>query len=808
MFAFERLGFYAEALALLDALCKDGARSADGIGENAEFRTEIDRYKKTGAHSGLLETLAILMPEQLGIELIEVLPADVLDGKGGYAGEVQQWVISSLQWRSIPEVPDSLADYVEKYILPHEDSLRLLFMRLIGNSLNSHTAMNAAYLHGLLARFDAKVRDAFWTTTITIDYVDSSYGPMDVVMWIWSKAGELDEETAWLATITLCWLTASTNLALRGRATKALAALLSLNWAIAEKLARSLLEFDDDYVFESACAALLGGFWNSEQKADWGTVVETVYQAVFVPVAYPNVTVRDYAKSLIDAYAGFGFRSRDDFLLAEPPYESEWLDQGMSCEEIDAFEEKVIARYGKGSDQARSMWRLKSSMTTEYGRGTGAYGDFGRYVFGFAVHDWANQWNDQDLANLVLMRILEERYDFDLHSAFDALVDPYGSRTGRKIERLGKKYQWIEMHRLLARLGDNYPPFTIKRHYKPGYAEARKEAKAYDRILFSALIEQKTVDESSPGIAELKALSEAWSEEDWIEHDERAPFQDWEIAQSLVRRRDIDPTFIWQEPARKGEKSLFIDNLLELAEGCESRDEWLASTRLGESDLSFRIVEIEDRSFVVLASFAEQCDECGKIEVLSGGAFFQKGCEKTFAAKHMELNGNGVPNREFMYCYLFDHYGAASSASAMRSFDEDAFGYEKEVKVAAQSYSWSHERDHTLMIDEAPNIYLPSFELVEAFDLKMFGPGDWLNPEGELIAFEASMHGYKERALLFDADLLDAYCANHGLSIGWGEFIDKKVGSHRHCWWQSVVELSSGQWVATIDSEEAYEDDE
>ncbi len=59
-------------------------------------------------------------------------------------------------------------------------------------------------------------------------------------------------------------------------------------------------------------------------------------------------------------------------------------------------------------------------MTTEYGRGVGGYGDFGRYVLGSIVREWENQFNsDQELSNIAIKRVFEMGYDIKLHGEFD-----------------------------------------------------------------------------------------------------------------------------------------------------------------------------------------------------------------------------------------------------------------------------------------------------------------------------------------------------------------------------------------------------
>lgn len=94
-------------------------------------------------------------------------------------------------------------------------------------------------------------------------------------------------------------------------------------------------------------------------------------------------------------------------------------------------------------------------MTTEYGRGRGTYGDFGRYTFQAALYNW--ELDDQKLSNYALTWIFEKYgYDVEKHGKFDNKIGPRRAIKGYPNERIGKKYQWIALCEMLARVSDNY----------------------------------------------------------------------------------------------------------------------------------------------------------------------------------------------------------------------------------------------------------------------------------------------------------------------------------------------------------------
>ena len=105
------------------------------------------------------------------------------------------------------------------------------------------------------------------------------------------------------------------------------------------------------------------------------------------------------------------------------------------------------------------------SMTTEYGRGTGRYGDFGRYIFESALRTWKVDANG--LSNLAVQWIFEKYgYDTRKHGEFDSLIGTGRARATFPHERIGKKYQWLAMYEILARVSDNFTKYESWGHPK------------------------------------------------------------------------------------------------------------------------------------------------------------------------------------------------------------------------------------------------------------------------------------------------------------------------------------------------------
>ena len=95
---------------------------------------------------------------------------------------------------------------------------------------------------------------------------------------------------------------------------------------------------------------------------------------------------------------------------------------------------------------------IQHSMRFE---GIGMYGDFGRYVFQSALRDF--EVDDYKIFNYAMYYIINELgYRGELFDDYDTSMFrlTYDRHYVLKMERIGKKYQWISMYNILARVSD------------------------------------------------------------------------------------------------------------------------------------------------------------------------------------------------------------------------------------------------------------------------------------------------------------------------------------------------------------------
>jgi hypothetical protein len=323
---------------------------------------------------------------------------------------------------------------------------------------------NADRLHKYLMQFTLADRDSIWTI-----YLHDQYHQETAMFRLidWARLEEdklyLSSASRLLAAKALAWLFTSTNIAFRDSATKALVVLLENNISTITELLAEFKNVNDPYVFERIFAAAYGAVLRSDKlEGLMGLskhIVETIFRDEEV---YPNVLVRDYARNIVEYAHCKRCVSLEDISIIRPPYRSSFPSSFPTNDEIDAY------KYDYNSEGFKDyLWgqnSILSSMVTEHGRGTCSYGDFGRYTFQSALYGWPD-FDPNDLSNYACKLIFKEYgYDVEKHGEFDRHASS-GDRHKNRKERIGKKYQWIALYEVLARISDNYKIVDESTHW-------------------------------------------------------------------------------------------------------------------------------------------------------------------------------------------------------------------------------------------------------------------------------------------------------------------------------------------------------
>ena len=175
-----------------------------------------------------------------------------------------------------------------------------------------------------------------------------------------------------------------------------------------------------------------------------------------------------------------------------------------------------------------------------------------------AEEDGLNTWGAR---NWVLRRVFELGYDRKIHGRYDSLARNYYYNDEDKIERIGKKYQWIAYHELMARISDNY---CMSDRWQNDSIECYKGPwqlylRNIDPVYINRNHDQKTQD-----VIETKKVW--WEDDDYSQWN--VPDAEWVntiddliLPQNVIQKiDDIGTKWIrlshhatWKEPKRIGE---------------------------------------------------------------------------------------------------------------------------------------------------------------------------------------------------------------------------------------------------------------
>ena len=322
--SYQRLGDHLQAADLLRTKDVDATRA---------FLADLENdYAGFTLRSGLLEALAVQLPEELGCELHELVTERGHDA-------IQDAFLKSIVWRNPEFFPDDLAlDYLNSIIEGrsswYDDPV---LDKLLQVACVPDHPFNAERLDQTLARTPLADRDAWWTT-----YINTCSREDSVVYRIidWARSPEqqaVADDAARLAAITLTWFLTASNRHLRDCATKALVALLHGRIPVLVDLLGHFNSIDDPYITERLYAVAYGCALSTTDSEALKALTSTVYEEVFVDGEPPvHIILRDYARGVIEVAVERHVAPSDvDLGLVCPPYKSSWPVRIPTQDQLD-----------------------------------------------------------------------------------------------------------------------------------------------------------------------------------------------------------------------------------------------------------------------------------------------------------------------------------------------------------------------------------------------------------------------------------------------------------------------------------------
>ncbi|MGV3615259.1 MAG: hypothetical protein ACO1SV_07985 [Fimbriimonas sp.] len=433
--AFERLGDHLLASKYIDGMDAGGlgamVRSGGPLAFCFESRDAVQN------NMGLVEALAVQVPERLGVELTE---ATAGLGDRLAKNEVLKACVRTLAWRS-PELMHSAARGMVEAALGLRDFATEVFESLLAVAPHA-SSIDAFYLHDLLVQRPLAERDQFWC-----GFLHMSYEGRRAVRRLISSALEIDPteigaETAERWATVLLWFCAAADRRVRDAATKGAVRITEHVPQVWEPLVARFSQVDDDYVLERCVACAYGVLLRATDLLALGTVAGRVSESIFGdPARVQNALIRDHARCILQFANLKGVLPEGIGEAAYlPPYSSKWPLEVPSEEDVRLLAEKGPA-----------VSAILHSCTDD---------DFFTYTMS-CLDGYEHAMPRGEMGRWIFAETLQMGYAEALFGNYDGYMRyKYGGGRGRPgwAERIGKKYQLVALARLAARLGDNLKP--------------------------------------------------------------------------------------------------------------------------------------------------------------------------------------------------------------------------------------------------------------------------------------------------------------------------------------------------------------
>ena len=520
-FTFERFSDHEIASSLLD----------DHINSNhvaSSFRADQPLHVCVfglGNHkrSGIIEAMAIQLPERTGIEILDVgsEPSHV----------VHRAFLNSLLWREQSHFTDRTFELIEE-LVETEDVNDIL----VSISTEPSNRFNALFVHSNLMKMSLSERDEFWSVYLARRGFE---GPIKILTsWaLQNDLRHLDQGRAYLAATMLTWFCTTSHREIRDKATKALASTLSHRLGLAARLLGNFVSVNDLYVLERLLAACYGAALQESEETGLAELAQVVVDNIFAHEEPPaNALLRDHARGIVEYAAWRRVLNRSiDLAIVRPPYRSPWPIEPVPDRLLDAYTEDR----GRGSvrdaivgstvsdlgdfatyvvDRKVSRWsparigtmslptsldicrnwmeEFLTSATEKQRKAIGEYVSLAKEIKDTHGHQstpetarlqaaeatlqqtmTSYQWEDFRVRARDLFRrklASDQTAHFDVRwgrrwvckrahelgwtskrfGNFDAHFRSY-DRDNHRVERIGKKYQWLALQELIARMADN-----------------------------------------------------------------------------------------------------------------------------------------------------------------------------------------------------------------------------------------------------------------------------------------------------------------------------------------------------------------
>ena len=341
----------------------------------------------------------------------------------------------------------------------------------------------------------------------------------------------------------------------------------------------------------------------------------------------------------------------------------------------------------------------------------------------------------------ILKRVFDLGWTIERFGHFDRFAIGYQGRAARKAERIGKKYQWIAYHEIMAYIADHF-------QYRNADGATRYEGpwQEWLRDIDPSCLLRTTPSSTSwdghPATWWCPVAYEAWEQptnyREWVKKTEDLPrVEDLLIVthpRDGSRWVNLQGFFLWrQKPSTDRETT-----------------------------------EVETREFWYIYT----------------AYFVRKEDVKAFMnwARSVDFWGQWMPEPPEVHRMFLGEYGWAP---AFHYFQQIYYGdtewlYPREdcpIKVKIASFNYIVEANgFDCSIDEGYTLRLPAIDLINILKLRWIGKGaDFVNTSGRLVAFDPTVYEAGAPALLIRLDDLIQFLNQTQLALCWTVIGEKSV---------------------------------
>ena len=448
MFGFERLGEFLLCDILVGEIGTDGGR-------DRLFRARDQIAAASGSAAGLNEALAILLPEAVGQELFDVDPE-------GPSEELLLTTVRSLAWRAPRSVSERTKDLLRQAIDTLPNLVPALDETLALAARVDHP-LGAAFVDELLGPLGQADRDRLLCPFLHLSWEGQGTAKRLSAWAVEPQLGQPTPGTALAWASALAWCCAAADRRPRDHATAGMVAILERRSEAAAPLLDRFLRLNDDYIVERVLLAAYGALIRANNPESTKASAAVVYNLLFAGSPPLNALVRDHGRCIIELAVHQSALPEVDLSRCLPPYGSSLPSGLVTSESARGMGDDAATELGepRGTSQRerlpepsqegpawRSVWRSVDNDDFAIYTMTSALQTFRRECLNlFACKKW------------ILAEV--ERLGFD--SCFDNydgyMLHNLGGGRGRPpwAERVGKKYQWIALYRLIGLVADNVP---------------------------------------------------------------------------------------------------------------------------------------------------------------------------------------------------------------------------------------------------------------------------------------------------------------------------------------------------------------